>query len=73
MGPVQVEGKQIATGSPKLKTTKETQIRFAFINALKTQLLHVRMSFQDKQTVRSIVERLDKSTQKRYRPPENNP
>jgi hypothetical protein len=64
MGPVHVEGKQIATGSPKLKTTKETRMRFELINALKTQLPHVRMSFQDKQTMRSIVERLDKSTKK---------
>jgi len=72
MGPVDVGGKQIATGSPKLKTTEETRIRFELLNALKTQLPHVRMNFQDKQTVRSIAQRLDKSTQKRCSPPEHN-
>jgi len=28
MGPVKVEGKQIATWSPKLNTTQEMRIRF---------------------------------------------
>ena len=72
MGPVNVGGKQIATWSPKLKTTQERRIRFSLINALTTRLPNAQMSFQDKQMVRSIVEWLDKSTKKKYRPPENN-
>jgi hypothetical protein len=73
MKPVHVGGKGIATLPPKPKTTEETRCHVQLIHSPATQLPHVPMSLYNQSTVRSIVQRLDKLTKKRYRPPEDNP
>jgi hypothetical protein len=72
MGPIHVGGKRMATRPPNLNTTEETRIHWPLILSLQTQRPQVPMSFEDPPTVRSIADPLDKSTPKRYRPPETN-